>query len=72
MVGLGLVVLMVLTALLRSSSITCCHLSCEIRFEAPKRQRGRDREDSKDGAAKLIYNNIYLVPDMIITAIYYN
>jgi hypothetical protein len=72
MVGLGLVVLMVLMALLRSSSITCCHLSCKIRFEAPKRQRGRDREDSKDGAAKLIYNNIYLVPDMIITAICYN
>ena len=31
-----------------------------------------DREDSKDGAAKLIYNNICVIPDMIITAIYYN
>ena len=31
-----------------------------------------DREDSKDGAAKLIYNNICVAPDMIITAIYYN
>ena len=50
----------------------CSYLSCKIRFEAPERQRG-DREDSKDDAAKLIYNNICMVPDMIITAaIYYN
>ena len=34
--------------------------------------RESGREDSKGGAAKLIYNNIFVVPDMIITAIYYN
>ena len=56
MVGLGLVVLMVLMALLRSSSITCCHLSYKIRFKAPKRHREREG-DSKDAAAKLIYEN---------------
>jgi hypothetical protein len=33
------------------SSLTCRHLSCEISFEALRRQRGRE-ENSKD-AAKL-------------------
>ena len=44
----------------------------KIRFEAPKRQRGRVVESEKMVLAKLIYNNICVVPDMIITAIYYN
>jgi hypothetical protein len=39
-----------------SSSLKCRHLSRKIRFEALKRQRGR--EITKH-AAKLIYINIY-------------
>ena len=62
--------LMVLMALVRSSSITCCSLSYKIRFEAPKRQWEIEKI-AKVVPAKLIYNNICVVPDMIIT-IYYN
>ena len=43
------------------SSLMCCHLSCEIRFEALRRQRGREG-NSKD-AAKLFWLYIYFIFD---------
>ncbi|HEX2231228.1 MAG TPA: hypothetical protein VHG34_03480 [Nitrososphaeraceae archaeon] len=40
----------------------CSHLTCKIRFEAPKRQQGKERKNrgyGKDAvSAKLIYNNV--------------
>jgi hypothetical protein len=52
-----MVVLIVLVmVMIHSYRVRYVLLSCKIRFEAPKRQRGTEGDD-KD-TAKLIYNNI--------------
>ena len=41
----------------------CCHISCKIRFKAPKRQRGSEIEierESKDAACKAMLTIILL------------
>ena len=43
----ALMVMLIVLIMVHSSSIMCCHLSCEIRREALNRERGREIEISK-------------------------
>ena len=47
-----ILMVVVLMVMIHLGSITCCHLSCEISFEALRRQRGRE-EVIKDATSEV-------------------
>jgi len=52
-----MLMMLMLMMVIRSGSITCCHLSCKIRFESPNREWGRERGEKKVKEGKYRYSN---------------